>query len=62
MSKGLYFKLAAENIRKNAKTYVPFIITCTITIAMFYIISSLAHNPGIEEMRGASFIGSFITG
>lgn len=60
MSKGLYFKLAAENIRKNAKTYVPFIITCTITIAMFYIISSLAHNPGIEEMRGASFIGSFM--
>lgn len=60
MTKGLYFKLAAENIKKNAKTYVPFMITCIITIAMFYIISSLAHNPGIMEMRGANFISSFM--
>lgn len=60
MAKGLYFKLAAENIKKNAKTYVPFMITCIITIAMFYIISSLANNPGIASMRGGSFIGSFM--
>ena len=38
MSKSFYFKLAAENIKKNSKTYIPFILKCIITIAMFYII------------------------
>lgn len=60
MSKGLYFKLAADNIKKNAKTYIPFMIACVITIAMFYIVTSLSYNPGIESMRGASFIIAFM--
>ncbi len=60
LSKGFYFKLAAENIKKNSKTYIPFMLTCIITIAMFYIILSLSGNPGIEAMRGASFITMFM--
>ncbi|MBD5114813.1 MAG: FtsX-like permease family protein [Ruminococcaceae bacterium] len=60
MSKGLYFRLAADNMKKNAKTYVPFMITCVITIAMFYIVTSLSKNPGIDSMRGASFIIAFM--
>lgn len=50
----LYPKLAAENIRKNAKTYIPYIITCIITIAMFYIICSLANNEGLSQMKSGS--------
>ncbi|MCM1055673.1 MAG: ABC transporter permease [Bacteroides sp.] len=61
MSKGFYFKLAADNIKKNAKTYVPFMITCIVTIAMFYIVTSLSKNPGINAMRGADFISTFMT-
>ncbi len=61
MSKSFYFKLAAENIKKNSKTYIPFMLTCIITIAMFYIISSLSGNPGIAAMRGASFITIFMS-
>lgn len=55
-----YFKLAAENIKKNAKTYIPFMLTCVITIAMFYIILSLSGNPGIKGMRGDTFITVFM--
>ncbi len=61
MSKSFYFKLAAENIKKNSKTYIPFMLTCIITIAMFYIILSLSGNPGIAAMRGASFITMFMS-
>lgn len=51
----LYPKLAAENIRKNSKSYIPYIITCILTIAMFYIICSLSCNKGLENMqRGSS--------
>ena len=68
MSKLFYPKLAADNIRKNAKTYVPYLITCIITVAMFYIIKSLSMNPGIQELAGAGFIqymlylGSWVVG
>lgn len=55
-SRRLYPKLAAENIRKNAKTYIPYIITCIITIAMFYIICSLANNDGLSHMKSGSVI------
>ena len=56
-SRSLYPKLAAENIRKNAKSYIPYIITCILTIAMFYIICSLAGNKGLYELkRGASMM------
>lgn len=44
MRNSFYFRLALTNIKKRARSYVPYIITCVITIAMFYIIKSLAFN------------------
>lgn len=58
----LYPKLAAENIRKNAKTYIPYIITCIVTISMFYIICSMSYNEGLTELkRGASVMPQILT-
>ncbi|HIV16389.1 MAG TPA: FtsX-like permease family protein, partial [Candidatus Alectryocaccobium stercorigallinarum] len=53
MNNGLFAKLAASNIRKNSKMYIPYLITCIITVAVFYILKSLSVNPGITEMVGA---------
>ena len=53
MTKGFFPKLAAGNIRKNGKTYVPYIVSCVITVAMYYIICSLSVNPGLNNMMGA---------
>ena len=53
MTKGFFPELAAGNIRKNGKTYVPYMISSIITIAMYYIICSLAVNPGLTDMMGA---------
>lgn len=52
MSRGLYARLAADNIKRNRQTYLPYIITCVITTAMLYIIRSLAGNMGLNSMRG----------
>ena len=58
MNKLFYPKLAAINIKKNSKTYLPFIITCICTIAMFYIMHALSMNEGIEKGPGASAVKS----
>lgn len=53
-------------MKKNRKTYFPYMLTCILTIAMFYVFKSLALNPGIEKMFGGSTIayilelGSFV--
>lgn len=52
----MYPRLAFDNIRKNARTYVPYILTCSFTIAMFYIMKSLSLNKGIESIQGGSTI------
>lgn len=52
----MYPRLAFDNIRKNARTYVPYILTCSFTIAMFYIMKSLSLNKGIENLQGGSTI------
>jgi len=56
MRKLFYPKLAANNIKKNYKTYIPYIITCVITIAMYYIMQSLAKNDGIGSLVGDASI------
>lgn len=52
MNKRFYPKLAINNIRKNGRTYIPYLITCIITIAMYYIIHSLSINEDMLKIRG----------
>ncbi len=52
----MYPRLAFDNIRKNAWTYIPYILTCSFTIAMFYIMKSLSLNKGIENVQGGNTI------
>ena len=42
MNRGFFPKLAADNIRKNGKVYFPYIVTCVVTVAIFYIVKSLS--------------------
>lgn len=56
MNKLFYPKLAAGNIKKNGKTYVPYILTCIFTVAMFYIMKSLSLNEGLKNIRGTDTV------
>ena len=53
MNKLFYPRLAVINIKKNSKTYFPFILTCICTIMMFYIMHSISINKGLDGMSGA---------
>lgn len=53
---GFYGKIAAGNIKKNNKTYIPYILTCILTVAMFYIMKSLSLNPDLEELMGGRYV------
>ena len=56
MNSMFYPKLAASNIKKNSKTYIPYILTCIFTAAMYYIIHSLSNNEGISTLVGSDTI------
>lgn len=68
MRRTFFSRLAASNIKKNGRTYVPFLLTCILTTAMFYIIKSLSLNPGLKQMSGGNTVaitmnlGSWIVG
>lgn len=50
MSKGFYFKLALQNMNKNKKTCLPYLFTCVCSVTMYYFMSFLTLNPGIEKI------------
>jgi len=64
----LYPRLAFDAMRKNKRLYLPFLLTCTGMVAIFYIISYLSYNPTIRDMRGGEALtsmmslGSFVIG
>ena len=39
MRKGMFGKLAVQNIRNNRSTYVPYMLTCIFCIAMMYMMN-----------------------
>ena len=49
----LYFKLAQTNLSNNKSFYIPYIISSIITVAMFYMMSFLSDNKGLNKIMGA---------
>lgn len=68
MTGGFYGKLALTNMKKNRKTYVPYLLTCIGTVMMFYIILSLGVNSALDAMGGGAtmklvlLLGAIIVG
>ncbi len=60
MSNLFYLKLAVLNIRKNSKTYFPFVVTCVCTIMMFYIMHAISINEGLEGRSGSESLKSIL--
>lgn len=52
MNKSIYRKLALTNIKNNRRTYVPYLLTCIVTVMMFYIIYALTLNQGLKGVPG----------
>ena len=49
MHKGIFSKLAKQNIRNNKSTYIPYMITCIFCIAMIYMMEFLRDCPTLDQ-------------
>ncbi len=62
--RGLYRKLARTNIKKNTRTYLPYIAACIMTVAMFYNMYFLAGNQASKNgsLRSMLEMGKWLVG
>ena len=52
MKAGFYPKMAVGGMRKNGRLYVPYMITCILMVAMFYILHFLGFSGVMTGMAG----------
>ncbi|WP_426350248.1 ABC transporter permease [Alloiococcus sp. CFN-8] len=68
MHKIFYPRLAVENIKKNKRTYVPYILTGIGMVMMFYMIAGLSYSRKLASMAGGPqmqqilFLGMIVIG
>lgn len=68
MNRFFYQKLAINNMKKNSKTYIPYILTCIGTIMMFYNMCFLAVAKDIGSVSDSGsiryilFLGAIVIG
>ena len=60
MFKSIYIRLAFTNLKKNKRSYLPFLVTSIITIMLFFDMSIIMDNSGIKEMPGAGSMRSIL--
>jgi len=53
---GFYPKLALTNILRGGRFYLPYFLTCSGTVAMFYILCFLTWNDLIGTLRGSNIV------
>ncbi len=52
----LYGRLASINIRNNYRFYLPYLLTGTLSAAMFYLVLAMQGNPGLKDITGGAEI------
>ena len=61
MKGGFYSRMALDGIRKNRQLYLPYLMTCGLMAAVYYILYFLSRDPMVLSMRGGSSL-SFTLG
>ena len=62
MHSGLYRRLAASTLKKNARTYLPYLLSACGTVAVFYILAYLALNSGSGTTGMVMQLGAIVVG
>lgn len=60
MTSLLYPRLAVTGIMKNRRTYLPYILTCSGMVMMYYIISFLSVSGFVREMKGGDILQAYL--
>ncbi|KHL97140.1 hypothetical protein QW71_02995 [Paenibacillus sp. IHB B 3415] len=61
MSNRFYLKMAADNIRKNGKVYLPFLISCICSVMVSYIMLALSMSRGLGQIPGGNNMQLILT-
>lgn len=57
----LYPRLAINGMRKNRRIYLPYILTCSGMIMMYYITSFLTVSQFVREMKGGAIMQELLS-
>ncbi|HWQ59167.1 MAG TPA: ABC transporter permease, partial [Clostridia bacterium] len=60
MRKGLYRRLALANFKNHRRLYVPYLLACAGSAAMFYMMCFLLTSPALRTMRGGDSLTSVL--
>lgn len=60
MKAGFYPKLAADGIRKNKQLYLPYLLTGSVMVMMYYIISFLSSSELLENFPGSGTLRTLL--
>ena len=52
-----YLRLALNNLKRNYRTGLPYILSCIFTVQAFYIMEFLARNSALEHMSSGGALG-----
>lgn len=58
--RGFYAHLAAQNMRKNGRFYLPYLLTGVFCTAMLYTMYFLNGNKGVSQMPGSAYVLTFL--
>ncbi len=56
----LYLRLAAVGVRKNGKSYVPYILTAAVMVSVMYIVTFLSNDRLMDKMIGGGTMRSIL--
>jgi len=60
--RGLFFqKLAVTGMKKNRQIYFPYLLTCILTVMMFYLLQSISYSPLLKGMGGGTSTGAALS-
>lgn len=57
----LYMRLAAVGVRKNGRSYIPYILTSAVMAGVMYIVTFLSSNPLLNNMPGGSMMKGILS-
>lgn len=49
-------KLALTNLLRNRQTYLPYLLTGTLCVAMYYVMQAISLNEGLTQIPGAALM------
>ena len=61
MPKSLYRKLSITILKNNKQSYIPFVLTCTGMVALYYIILALKSSKELKKLSGMGTLNNILT-